>query len=111
SGVAAGRRSRRKGRPAIIAAEKTNVAESKKNANAVGCRRKSVANGTADGMCDAATRRSPNRAAAIGIEPYEEARISPFASSSESAGARSGTLASRAGRKKSERHSWTKASA
>ena len=60
-------------------------------------------------MCEAVSRNPPNSAAASGSAPYDVPRISPFASGSVPGGASLGTLASRAGRKNSEMHSWTKA--
>ena len=95
-----------------MAAENTKVAESKKKANAVGCCLATFPNGTHVGMC-ATTARSPaNAAAANGMEPKEDASTRPFASGNTSPppGTSRGTLASRAGRNKSETHSWAKAS-
>ena len=97
--------------PAIIAAENTKVAESKMNAKAVGWLRSRCPKGIQLGMCEPTRRSAPNSAAAMGMEPYDEPRISPFASSSAPAGTSNGMLASRAGRKNSEIDSWTNATA
>jgi hypothetical protein len=66
----------------IIRAENRNVAASKKNAVDVGWLARVSPNGTHPGMCEAVRRSAPNAPAASGIEPNDDARISPFASSS-----------------------------
>src|SRR2546425_8529108 len=90
-------------------AENTNVAASKKNANVLRWRVNRPANGSACGIWDSTAERPLNSAAATGIEPYDVARVSPFASVNAPFGTRSGTLASRAGRKNNEIDSWTNA--
>ena len=94
---------------AIIEAEKTNVAASKKNAKLFGWRWNRSTKGSPLGRWATPAARPLNSAAATGMDPYDVARMRPLASARADWGTSLGTLASLAGRKNREIVSWMKA--